>query len=289
MFLFDVIQRHPTKGHPSSSAKSPISSPSLWTCRPLDGISCIHKKSANQGNHGLYNQASLKMSSKCHPGGDCYWVGMYPKIQVCHGQKSRFLGDGRPPTFNDGILIMGPYKPLVLGWWVYPLLYGNNGSLDPIAHMKPLWWWFRLSTHLRNKHFSQMSQVVPGSSNQTYFKEKTPRKRMFIKIILAKHLQHQPAEHPNLLRHPNREERIKGPWKKDVCELQFSIEKWWNSEEMWDNFWKCNEAAGSTKTKHFGAGWRQITHKSKNLSHGSTTIETTYMVKHSNDSNVTVG
>ena len=23
-----------------------------------------------------------------------------------------FFGDGRPPTFNDGILIMGPYKPL---------------------------------------------------------------------------------------------------------------------------------------------------------------------------------
>ena len=26
---------------------------------------------------------------------------------------------------------MGPYKALLLGWWVYPLLYGNNGSLDP--------------------------------------------------------------------------------------------------------------------------------------------------------------
>ena len=39
--------------------------------------------------------------------------------------------DGKPPTFNDGILIMGPYKPLLLGWWVYPQLYGNNGSLDP--------------------------------------------------------------------------------------------------------------------------------------------------------------
>ena len=23
------------------------------------------------------------------------------------------------------------YKPLVWSWWVYPLLYGNNGSLDP--------------------------------------------------------------------------------------------------------------------------------------------------------------
>ena len=28
---------------------------------------------------------------------------------MCHGQ------DGKPPTFNDGILIMGPYKPL-LNW-----------------------------------------------------------------------------------------------------------------------------------------------------------------------------
>ena len=43
-----------------------------------------------------------------------------------------FFGDGRPPTFNDGILIMGPYK--LLRTWVdefYPLLYRNNGSLDP--------------------------------------------------------------------------------------------------------------------------------------------------------------
>ncbi len=45
--------------------------------------------------------------------------------------KSRYIGDGENPTFNDVILIMGPYKPLLLGWWVYPLLYGNNGSLDP--------------------------------------------------------------------------------------------------------------------------------------------------------------
>ena len=51
-------------------------------------------------------------------------------FHMCHGQKSRFLGDGRPPTFNNGILIMGPYKPLLLGWWVYPLLYGNVMGVD---------------------------------------------------------------------------------------------------------------------------------------------------------------
>ena len=33
---------------------------------------------------------------------------------MCHSQKSRFFGDGHP-TFNDGILIMGPYKPLRTG------------------------------------------------------------------------------------------------------------------------------------------------------------------------------
>ena len=32
---------------------------------------------------------------------------------MSHGQGCRvFLGDGRPPTFHDGILIMGPYKAL---------------------------------------------------------------------------------------------------------------------------------------------------------------------------------
>ena len=33
-------------------------------------------------------------------------------LVICAMVKSRFFGDGRPPPFNDGILIMGPYKPL---------------------------------------------------------------------------------------------------------------------------------------------------------------------------------
>ena len=42
-----------------------------------------------------------------------------------------FLGMGDLPPLMTGILIMGPYKPLRT--WVddHPLLYGNNGSLDP--------------------------------------------------------------------------------------------------------------------------------------------------------------
>ena len=48
---------------------------------------------------------------------------------LCHGQKSRFLGDGRPPSFNRN-----PYNGYIyLYYWVddHPLVYGNNGSLDP--------------------------------------------------------------------------------------------------------------------------------------------------------------
>ena len=57
------------------------------------------------------------------------------QIYMCHGQKSRFFGDGHP-TFNVGILIMGPYKPLRT--WVdfsHRLLYGNNGSWSTRSHI----------------------------------------------------------------------------------------------------------------------------------------------------------
>ena len=43
--------------------------------------------------------------------------------------RSRCIGDGRPPTFNRN-----PYNGYINPYyWVddHPLLYGNNGSLDP--------------------------------------------------------------------------------------------------------------------------------------------------------------
>ena len=46
---------------------------------------------------------------------------------------SRFVGDGRPPTFNRN-----PYNWYINPYyWVddHPLLYGNNGSLDPGTYM----------------------------------------------------------------------------------------------------------------------------------------------------------
>ncbi len=47
---------------------------------------------------------------------------------MCHGQKSLFFGGGHP-TFNRN-----PYNGYINPYyWVddHPLLYGNNGSLDP--------------------------------------------------------------------------------------------------------------------------------------------------------------
>ena len=52
---------------------------------------------------------------------------------------SLVLGDGKPPTFNDGNPYNGYINPY---YWVddHPLLYGNNGSLDPgTYHGPPIW------------------------------------------------------------------------------------------------------------------------------------------------------
>ena len=56
---------------------------------------------------------------------------------MCHGQKSRFFGDGRPPTFNreSGNSYNGyinPYGRVD----DHPLLYGNSVSLDPSTHVQ---------------------------------------------------------------------------------------------------------------------------------------------------------
>ena len=53
---------------------------------------------------------------------------------MCHGQKSRFFGDGHP-TFNRN-----PYNGYINPYyWAddHPLLYGNNGSLDPGSYDIP--------------------------------------------------------------------------------------------------------------------------------------------------------
>ena len=53
-----------------------------------------------------------------------------PETHVCHGQGCRvFWGMGNLPPLI-GILIMGSYKPLVLGRVSHPLLYGNVMGVD---------------------------------------------------------------------------------------------------------------------------------------------------------------
>ena len=55
-------------------------------------------------------------------------VPLFLETPICAMVKSRYIGDGHP-TFNRKSLngYINPY------YWVddHPLLYGNNGSLDP--------------------------------------------------------------------------------------------------------------------------------------------------------------
>ena len=55
-------------------------------------------------------------------------VIFYFEKSICATVKSRYIGDGHP-TFNRN-----PYNGYINPYyWVddHPLLYGNNGSLDP--------------------------------------------------------------------------------------------------------------------------------------------------------------
>ena len=78
-----------------------------------------------------------KKCHRRHPGGDRHsgW-GDIPFIlyrYICQGLNSLYW-DGKPPTFNKGILISwGPINPY---YKVddHPLLHGNHGSLDPSTY-----------------------------------------------------------------------------------------------------------------------------------------------------------
>ena len=59
-------------------------------------------------------------------------IGEMMQIYICAMVKSRYIGDGHP-TFNRN-----PYNGYINPYyWVddHPLLYGNNGSLDPGTHI----------------------------------------------------------------------------------------------------------------------------------------------------------
>ena len=57
--------------------------------------------------------------------------------QMCHGQGCRrYIGDGKNPTFDDGILISWVYKPLRN--WVDDHTIGSWDSLNLVVSMPPI-------------------------------------------------------------------------------------------------------------------------------------------------------
>ena len=101
--------------------------------------------SLEKNNHGPKDQIAgtllnlIKVSLKKTPNNGAPHLSSFLLLVSLHWficamvkPVSFFWGWETPPTFNDGILISwGPINPYLSGWWVYPLLYGNNGSLDP--------------------------------------------------------------------------------------------------------------------------------------------------------------
>ena len=61
--------------------------------------------------------------------------GIFTYFHEPESINSLVLGDGKPPTFDDGNpYFMGPYKPLRT--WVYvshPILYGNTWRIIPVS------------------------------------------------------------------------------------------------------------------------------------------------------------
>ena len=66
-------------------------------------VSCLLKSRPN------IISATEKRPAKCQSPVNQHLLTVV--LLICAMVKSRYIGDGHP-TFNDGILIMGPYKPL---------------------------------------------------------------------------------------------------------------------------------------------------------------------------------
>ena len=56
------------------------------------------------------------------------------QVRWSQGRSTPCIGDGHPTFSRESLQWV--YEPLLLGWWVYPLLYGNNGSWSTLAQMK---------------------------------------------------------------------------------------------------------------------------------------------------------
>ncbi len=82
---------------------------------------------------------------------------------ICAMVKSRYIGDGHP-TFNRNPY-NGYIKPLLLGWFSHPLLYGNNGSLGPSTYI----YIYKVLKHkLHNPKCSPIIQVELRNTSPTW-------------------------------------------------------------------------------------------------------------------------
>ncbi len=77
--------------------------------------------------------------------------------------KVAILGMVIPPLI--GILIMGPYKPLLLGWVSHPLLYGNFMGVDRPDCTSGIYW---TCWHKSNPQIQALSKLHPMFSGVRY-------------------------------------------------------------------------------------------------------------------------
>ncbi len=79
---------------------------------------------------------------------------------MCQGEKELpLLWAWLGPTWKMTESLSWVYKPLLLGWWVYPLLYGSNGSWSTRSHT----WRGNLTVRAHKKHQNDSHRPHFGS------------------------------------------------------------------------------------------------------------------------------
>ena len=133
-----------------------------------------------------YNRVFFNKWSYITPSITCFFFRPTSwKLHMCQGRSTPWsLGMGNLPPLMTGILIMGPYKPLRT--WVddHPLLYGNNGSLDPSTYIFSCDFFFTYrdpGRKIRSDHHGMTQETPRGPSLMDYFLT-ISRKESFPKI-----------------------------------------------------------------------------------------------------------
>ena len=133
-----------------------------------------------------------------------YWTCSFSMFKttllqyMCHGQKSRFFGDGKPPTFNRNPCngYINPYH------WVddHPLLYGNNGSLDPFAIYGHICWMWHppripVTTRIMNHFQDRESQPKPSFTTGILGGGQHPT---YMDLVFSKTSKHDHSDQPKI-------------------------------------------------------------------------------------------